>query len=179
MKHQSIDVSSRRAKFLEIEKESKRARRRASARMKHIQKQRLMMEAIKEAGKVSAFQEVPVGAIILYEDRIIARAHNQVEQLRDATAHAEILAITQASSYLSDWRLKGCSLFVTAEPCLMCAGALKLSRISHIYFGAYDPKEGALISLPHPSFKFKIEGGILKEDCAALLKEFFLRLRKK
>ncbi|MBL7170874.1 MAG: nucleoside deaminase [Candidatus Omnitrophica bacterium] len=137
------------------------------------------MEAIKEAKKVSASQEVPVGAIIVCEGRIIARAHNQVEQLRDATAHAEILAITQASSYLSDWRLKGCSLFVTVEPCLMCTGALKLSRIRHIYFGAYDSKEGALISLPHPSFKFKVEGGILKEDCAALLKEFFLKLRKK
>jgi len=147
--------------------------------MRSTQKEKFMGEAIKEAKKVSVFSEVPVGAVIVYEGHLIARAHNQVEQLRDATAHAEILAITQASSYLSDWRLKGCSLFVTVEPCLMCTGALKLSRISHIYFGAYDPKEGALISLPHPSFKFKVEGGILKEECAVLLKEFFSRLRKK
>lgn len=146
--------------------------------MTRKQKQRFMQEAIKEAKKVSASQEVPVGAIILYQGRIIARAHNQVEQLRDATAHAEILAITQASSYLSDWRLKGCSLFVTVEPCLMCTGAIKLSRISHIYFGAYDPKQGALVSMAHPPFKFKVEGGILKEECALLLKDFFSKLRR-
>ena len=137
------------------------------------EKEKFMWEAVKEARKVLPLDEVPVGAIIEYEGRLIGRAHNQVEKLKDATAHAEILAITQASAYLSDWRLKGCSLFVTAEPCLMCAGAIRLSRLSHVYFGAYRPEEGA-----KPKFPFKVEGGILKEECASLLKEFFSRLRK-
>jgi tRNA(adenine34) deaminase len=142
--------------------------------MKQKEKQKFMQEAIKEARKASAFGEVPVGAVIIHDGRIIARAHNQVERLKDATAHAEILAITQASSFLSDWRLKACSLFVTVEPCTMCTGAIKLSRISHIYFGAYDPKKEA-----ERNFSFKVEGGILKEECAVLLKKFFPRLRKK
>lgn len=151
-----------------------------------MQKEKFMREAIKEARKVSSFNDVPVGAVIVHEGHIIGRAHNQVEELRDATAHAEILAITQASSYLSDWRLKGCSLFVTLEPCLMCAWAVKLSRISRVYFGAYDSKNGAFISAYDFLFKgsknnshFKFEGGILKEECASALKEFFLNLRKK
>lgn len=172
------------------------------------QKEKFMLEAIKEAKKVSAFNpsaepcavsggskrkkdapefgpggstEVPVGAVIVHEGHIIGRAHNQVEELRDATAHAEILAITQASSYLSHWRLKGCSIFVTLEPCLMCASAIKLSRISRVYFGAYDSKNGALISAYDFLFKssknFRVEGGILKDECRSILKEFFSNLR--
>lgn len=144
-----------------------------------------MLEAIKEAKKISPVGEVPVGAVIIHKGIIIGRAHNQVEHLRDATAHAEILAITQASSYLSDWRLKGCSLFVTVEPCLMCAAALKLSRLSYVYFGAYAPKEGALVSMydfliagTKAHLPFKVEGGILKDECASLLKDFFSALRK-
>lgn len=149
------------------------------------EKEKFMWEAVKEARKVLPLDEVPVGAIIEYQGRLIGRAHNQVEKLKDATAHAEILAITQASAYLSDWRLKGCSLFVTAEPCLMCAGAIRLSRLSHVYFGAYCPEEGALLSAysvltnrARSKLPFKVEGGILKEECASLLKEFFSRLRK-
>lgn len=145
-----------------------------------------MLEAIKEAQKAASSGEVPIGAVILYKGRIIARAHNQVEQLKDATAHAEILAITQASSFLSNWRLKGCSLYVTVEPCLMCAAALKLSRISQIYFGAYDPKEGALISQnslalagSKSRLPFKVEAGILKNDCILLLKGFFSKIRQR
>ena len=144
-----------------------------------------MWEAVKEARKVLPLEEVPIGAIIEYEGRIIGRAHNQVEKLKDATAHAEILAITQASAYLSDWRLKGCSLFVTVEPCLMCTGAIRLSRLTHVYFGAFNTEEGALLSAHSfltngAKFKlpFKAEGGILKEECASLVKDFFLRLRK-
>ena len=144
-----------------------------------------MWEAVKEARKVLPLEEVPIGAIIEYEGRIIGRAHNQVEKLKDATAHAEILAITQASAYLSDWRLKGCSLFVTVEPCLMCTGAIRLSRLTHVYFGAYSPEEGALLSAhsfltngAKSKLPFKAEGGILKEECASLVKDFFLRLRK-
>jgi tRNA(adenine34) deaminase len=154
--------------------------------MTRKQKERFMQEAIKEAKEVSLFKEIPVGAVIVHEGRIIARAHNEVQKLKDATAHAEIIAITQASSYLRDFRLKGCSLFVTLEPCLMCTGAIKLSRLSHIYFGAYDSKEGALISTydflakgARTKTSFKVEGGVLKEECGSLLKEFFSNLRNK
>lgn len=139
-----------------------------------------MREAIKEAQKVSAREEVPIGAIISYKNHIIARSHNQVERLNDATAHAEILAITQASSYLSNWRLNGCSLFVTVEPCVMCIGAIILSRISNVYFGAYSQKRVvSAYDFLLTSSRTKMEGGILKDECATLLKNFFSKLRKK
>src|SRR5437667_11222978 len=102
-----------------------------------------MEEALKLAGRAGEAGEVPVGAVIIHEGRVIARAHNQVETLRDATAHAEMIAITQAAEALENWRLEGAELYVTLEPCAMCAGAMVLSRLSRIVYGADDPVAGA------------------------------------
>src|SRR3970040_984763 len=103
--------------------------------------QRWMKEALKEAKVAFSKKEVPIGAVVVYEDQVIGRGHNQIESLNDATAHAEIIAITAASSALSSWRLSGCTLYVTVEPCLMCAGAISLARIDRVVFGALDPKK--------------------------------------
>lgn len=134
---------------------------------------------------VNAFEqdEVPVGAIIVHSGRVIGAAHNQREMLRDPTAHAEMLAITQASEALSDWRLNGCTLFVTLEPCPMCAGALVNARIDRVVFGAWDPKAGAVVSLfnigsdPRLNHRFSVSAGVMQQDCGDLLTEFFRRKR--
>jgi tRNA(adenine34) deaminase len=142
-----------------------------------------MREALRQARRAEATDEVPVGAVVAHEGRIIARAHNQVETLKDATAHAEILAITQASQALGDWRLEGCTLYVTKEPCAMCAGAIVLARLTRLVFGAIDPKAGGAGSrfniVAHPSLNHRVETkpGVLEEDCAALLKRFFAAKR--
>jgi len=142
-----------------------------------------MREAIKQAQMAYEEDEVPVGVVITYENRIIAKAHNQVELLKDPTAHAEILAITQAASYLKSKWLLDCKLYVTLEPCSMCAGALILARIKTIIFGAADPKSGACGSVMnisnHTSLNHRIEckSGILSDDCRALLSIFF-RLKR-
>ncbi|MCC7519639.1 MAG: nucleoside deaminase [Verrucomicrobiae bacterium] len=144
-----------------------------------------MREALRQAQRAFARDEVPVGAVIVREGRVIARADNQVEELRDATAHAEILAITQASAALGDWRLDGCTLYVTKEPCPMCAGALALARMARLVFGAPDPKSGGAGSVfsitRHPGLNHRVEtvGGVLREECAALLKRFFAAKRGK
>jgi tRNA(adenine34) deaminase len=144
--------------------------------------QAYMNKALQEA--YSAFQEdeVPIGAIIVYRDKIIAKAHNQVERLCDPTAHAEIIAITQATTYLKSKWLKGCTLYVTVEPCSMCAGALILSRIDKIIFGVVDPKTGAFgskINLNNSGLnhKINIKKGILEQECSQILKEFFKKKR--
>ena len=144
-----------------------------------------MQEAFKEACKAFERDEVPVGAVIVYKKRIIARAHNQIVILKDPTAHAEMIAITQAADYLKNERLINCSLYVTIEPCSMCAGACVLARVKNIIYGAADPKSGACGSLlniaanKRLNHRIKIIGGILKEECALLLKEFFKRKRAK
>jgi len=141
-------------------------------------------EALRQAEKGAEADEVPVGAVIVRERRIIARAHNQVETLKDATAHAEILAITQASQAVGDWRLEGCTLYVTKEPCPMCAGAMVLARLQRLVFGAHDSKGGAAGGLmnvvSHPSLHHQIEltGGILADICSRLLKDFFSGQRR-
>ena len=145
--------------------------------------QHFMQEALKEAIKAFDEDETPVGACIVYKDRIIARAHNQVELLKDATAHAEILAITQAADHLKNWRLEGCSLYVTKEPCLMCSGAIILSRIAKLYFGAADEKGKGLRDLIHPGYEqelhqLEVVGGVMEQDCRTILKEFFKKVRK-
>ena len=144
-----------------------------------------MLEALKEAEQASAANEVPVGAVIVYEDRIIGRGHNQVEQRRDARAHAEMLALEEASQHRGDWRLNDCSLYVTLEPCSMCMGAVKLARVSTIVYGLEDPRIGACGSLfdlssdarlgPVP----RVIRGIEEEACKALLQQFFQKKRKK
>ena len=140
---------------------------------------RFMEAALKEARLAAEAGEVPVGAVIVYEGRIVGRGHNQREMLRDPTAHAEMIAITQAAAALEDWRLVGASIYVTLEPCLMCAGALVNARILRVVFGAADPLAGACGSLyqvgldTRLNHRFDVEGGLLADACAALLQEFF------
>ena len=142
-----------------------------------------MREAIKEAIAALDEDEVPVGAVIVHENAIIARAHNQREALHDPTAHAEILAITQAAEHLSNWRLSGTTMYVTLEPCAMCAGALVLARVGRLYYGASDPKAGACGSLydivqdSRLNHRLEVVPGLLAEDGASLLQEFFARKR--
>ena len=145
----------------------------------------LMQEAIKLAREAAEKNEVPVGAVITHQNKIIARAYNQVEMLKDPTAHAEMIALTQATSYLSSKWLQDCSLYVTIEPCSMCAGALVLARIKRVCFGAGDPKTGACGSLlnvvQHPNLNHRVEikRGVLEEECAGLVSDFFKKKRKK
>ena len=142
-----------------------------------------MMEAIRQAQAAAAEDEVPVGAVIVRDGKILAQAHNGREQLRDPTAHAEMLAITQAASSLADWRLEGCTLYVTLEPCPMCAGAIVLARIPRVVFGATDPKAGAVRSLyrllddPRLNHRCEIVEGVMAQECGALLTEFFAAQR--
>ena len=144
-----------------------------------------MGEAIRQAVRAYKAGEVPVGAIVVRDGRIIARAFNQVEILKDATAHAEMLALTQAEEAVGDWRLTDCTLYVTKEPCAMCAGAVVHVRLSRVVFGLADPKAGAAGSalnlLQFPSFNHKCEiaAGIRAEECRALLQQFFLDQRAK
>ena len=143
----------------------------------------IMQEAIKQAKLAKEKDEVPIGAVITLNNKIIAKAHNQVETLKDPTAHAEMIAITQATSTLSQKWLQDCCLYVTIEPCSMCAGALVLARIKKVFFGAPDPKTGACGSVwdvgrnPKLNHQFQVEKGLLGEECGALLTEFFRKKR--
>ena len=147
-------------------------------------KEYFMKEALKEAEKAYKKLEVPVGAIIVKDGKIIARAYNQKESKTDTTKHAEILAIQKASKKLKSWRLIDCEMYVTLEPCTMCAGAIIHSRIKKVYIGAMDEKTGAVGSVLNlfEDYKFnhkpEVEKGILKEHCESLLKQFFKELRK-
>jgi len=138
-----------------------------------------MGEALRQARKAEAQEEVPIGAVIVYQSGIIARAWNQVETLKDATAHAEMLAITQAESALGDWRLNECELYVTKEPCPMCAGAIVHSRIRRVIFGCPDPKTGAaggminLLQMPPLNHTCLITTGIRESECRQILQNFF------
>lgn len=138
-----------------------------------------MKEAIALAQQGAALGEVPIGAVLVKDDRILAGAHNLCESLHDATAHAELLAIREAGRMLGDWRLDGCSLYVTAEPCAMCAGAIINARISRVYFGVFEPNTGACGStvnlfLQTNAYKTTdIYPGVLQAECELLLKEFF------
>lgn len=135
--------------------------------------------AFKEAEKAFDKGEIPVGCIIVFQNMIIAKAHNQVESLKDPTAHAEILAITSAAEYLRSKQLAGCSVYVTLEPCPMCAGAIVLSKAENLYFGAYDIKSGACGSIMNITNNKNLNhspltsGGILDEKCMNILKSFF------
>ncbi len=143
-----------------------------------------MQEAIKEAEKAFDEDEVPVGAVIVHNRRIIARAHNQVERLRDPTAHAEMIAITQAASFLGSKWLNEAIAYVTIEPCSMCAGAFVLARIKEIVYGADDPKTGAcgsvlnIVKNNKLNHKIKIKSGILDSECGSYLSQFFKNKRK-
>ena len=146
--------------------------------------EKYMKEALKEAQKAYEKLEIPVGAVIVKDNKIIARAHNLKETKKDTTNHAEILAIQKASKKLEAWRLNDCEMYVTLEPCSMCAGAIINSRIKKIYIGALDEKTGAAGSVLNlfEDYKFnhkvEVEKGILKEKCENILKSFFKELRK-
>ncbi|MDA1272868.1 MAG: tRNA adenosine(34) deaminase TadA [Verrucomicrobia bacterium] len=142
-----------------------------------------MGEAIRQAARARQSGEVPIGAVVVRGGRVIARASNQVEVLRDATAHAEMLALTQAEESVGDWRLTDCTLYVTKEPCAMCAGAIVHVRLARVVFGLSDPKSGAaggvLNLLQFPSFNHRCEitFGVREDECKALLQEFFIEQR--
>jgi tRNA(adenine34) deaminase len=142
-----------------------------------------MHEALRLAKKAADADEVPVGAVLVREGKIIARAHNQVELLKDATAHAEMLALTQAEAAVGDWRLSDCDLYVTKEPCAMCAGALVHTRIRRVIFGCADPAAGAagsvinLLQMSTLNHRCDIASGVLENECAGILRDFFREKR--
>ena len=143
-----------------------------------------MREALRQAQKAYVADEVPVGAVVVRARKIIARAYNQVELLKDATAHAEMLALTEAEAAVGDWRLTDCDLYVTKEPCAMCAGALVHVRIPRVIFGCTDPKAGAagsvinLLQLPSLNHQCDITSGVLQNECSLILQDFFRKRRQ-
>ena len=137
-----------------------------------------MNEALKQANKALQGEEVPVGALVVNQNRIIARAHNMTQQLNDVTAHAEMIAITSASNYLGSKYLKGCTLYVTLEPCLMCAAAMKWAQLDRIVYAASDPKEGfSRLEQNVLHKKTEVVSGIRKEKASALITSFFMKKR--
>ena len=144
---------------------------------------RYMELALEEAQKAFDLGEVPVGAVIVKDEQVIAAAHNLTESSKDPTAHAEMLAIRKAAEVLGGWRLTGCSMYVTLEPCSMCAGALVWSRMENLYIGTRDPKAGACGSVfniaesEKLNHRIHVEYGLLEEECSELLKTFFKKLR--
>ena len=143
-----------------------------------------MQLAYREAEIAFAEDEVPVGAVIVHQERVIAAAHNQREQLKDPTAHAEMIAITQAAESLGSWRLEGCTLYVTLEPCLMCAGAIVQARVPNIIYAAPDPKAGAVHTLYETltdvrlNHQVQVLSGVMQEPCSAILTQFFQAKRR-
>jgi len=145
---------------------------------------RFMRVAIAAAEVAEENGDVPIGAVIVYKSQIIGKAYNQREQLKDPTAHAEIIALTQAAAFLESWRLNGCTIYVTLEPCPMCAGALVLARIDRLVYGCDDPKTGACKSLynivqdERLNHKLEVTSGVLEEQCREQLQGFFARRRQ-
>lgn len=144
-----------------------------------------MFQALKEAWKAFDEEEVPVGAVVVFEGKVISRAHNQTEQLQDATAHAEMLALGGAAAFLGNWRLQGCTLYSTLEPCIMCAGAMILSRLEKVVWGAPDIRHGAngslidLFQLHHPIHQVQVASHLLEEWCRLPMKRFFQEKRQR
>ena len=138
-----------------------------------------MQYAFKEAEKAYEKEEIPIGAVVVFDNRIIGKGHNQVETLRDPTAHAEIIALTSAAEYLSSKVLLGCTMYVTLEPCSMCAGAIILAKLEALFFGAYDNKSGAcgsVLNITHHkalNHGLSVTGGIMDDRCGELLRSFF------
>jgi len=138
-----------------------------------------MQYAFKEAEKAFESKEIPIGAIVVFDDRIIGKGYNQVESLRDPTAHAEIIAITSAAAYLNSKVLLGCSMYVTLEPCSMCAGAIVLAKLEALYFGAFDNKSGACGSVlnitnnPSLNHSLSVTGGVMDDKCGSIIRSFF------
>lgn len=147
------------------------------------QDERWMEFALREAEQAFKRKEVPVGAVLIQENRIIGKGYNQTESLRDPTAHAEIIAITAAATYTGGWRLENCTLYVTLEPCPMCAGAIIMSRIARLVYGASDPKAGAcgtlynIVQDSRLNHRVEMTTGVLEQRCSDLLKDFFAKVR--
>ena len=145
--------------------------------------QRYMKMAIEQAKIAEENGDVPIGAVIVYKNQIIAKAYNQRQQLQDPTAHAEIIALTQAAAFVESWRLHDCTIYVTLEPCPMCAGALVLGRLDRLVYGCDDPKTGACKSLynivqdERLNHRLKVTSGVLADDCSRILQDFFQRRR--
>jgi tRNA(adenine34) deaminase len=144
-----------------------------------------MREALKEAKRGFDQLEVPVGAVLVHNGQVIAKGYNQVELLKDATAHAEMICLTSGASYLENWRLLESTLYCTLEPCTMCAGAMFLSRVKRLVYGAPDLRHGAggswinLFEKNHPTHKIEVKGGVLEAECADLMRRFFEMRREK
>lgn len=143
-----------------------------------------MIEALEEAKKAEKIGEIPIGAVIEKDGQIIGRGHNMVETLKDPVAHAEIIAIRQAAEHLGGWRLSGCNMYVTIEPCSMCSGAMVWSRLDKVYIGAMDPKGGAcgsvfnIVQEERLNHYIEIETGIMEDECRQIVQDFFKNLRK-
>lgn len=151
----------------------------------YAEDERFMRQALRQAEAALAEDEVPVGAVVVHAGELIAAAHNQREQLRDPTAHAETIAITQAAEALGSWRLEGATLYVTLEPCVMCAGAIVLARVQRVVYGAADPKAGAVESLyelladRRLNHRPAVAAGVLAEPCGTILSQFFATRRQR
>ncbi|MGN0410892.1 MAG: tRNA adenosine(34) deaminase TadA [Candidatus Fimousia sp.] len=149
------------------------------------QEERYMKEAMKQAKKAYAIGDVPIGCVIVYEDKIIARGYNKRNKNKTTLAHAELLAMAKASKKLGDWRLEGCTMYVTLEPCQMCAGAIVQARISKVVIGSMNPKAGCagsiinLLQMKQFNHQVEMETGILEEECSEMLSQFFKELRQK
>lgn len=147
--------------------------------------ERYMKQAIRQAKKAEALEEVPIGCVITYEGKVIARGYNRRNTDKNTLAHAEIAAIRKASRKMGDWRLEGCTMYVTLEPCQMCAGALVQSRISRVVIGSMNPKAGCggsvlnLLQMPQFNHQVDVERGVLEEECSTMLSNFFKNLREK
>lgn len=149
------------------------------------EQEKYMREAIRQAKKAWALDEVPIGCVIVFDGKIIARGYNRRNTDRNTLSHAELNAIKKASKKLGDWRLEGCTMYVTLEPCQMCAGAIVQARIDEVVIGGMNPKAGCagsvlnLLDIPQFNHQVKITRGILQEECSALLSDFFRELRKR
>lgn len=148
------------------------------------QEEKFMKTAIREARKAEKIQEVPIGCVIVYENKIIARGYNRRNTDKNTLAHAELSAIKKASKKLGDWRLEGCTMYVTLEPCQMCAGAIVQSRMDRVVIGSMNPKAGCagsvlnLLQIPAFNHQVDLEYGVLEEECSSMLSEFFRKLRE-
>ncbi len=148
------------------------------------QEEKFMKAAIREARKAEKIQEVPIGCVIVYENKIIARGYNRRNTDKNTLAHAELSAIKKASKKLGDWRLEGCTMYVTLEPCQMCAGAIVQSRMDRVVIGSMNPKAGCagsvlnLLQIPAFNHQVDLEYGVLEEECSSMLSEFFQKLRE-
>lgn len=156
-----------------------------TGRDKMDQQEKYMREAVKQAKKAAAIGDVPIGCVIVFDDKIIARAYNQRNKRKTTLAHAELLAIQKASKKIGDWRLEDCTMYITLEPCQMCAGAIVQARIPKVVIGAMNPKAGCagsvlnILQVDAFNHQVEIEKGVLEEECSQMMSEFFRELREK